>query len=110
MPYNDFVYLNSKIFQYISRDYSEFNIGGKIERSLDGTGFCDYSTVKRRWVINFEIDSRQLLRLKSIKDLHSVISYTDWDNSNYNTIWVSDYNPKYVGEDIFNLSVELEEK
>jgi hypothetical protein len=41
MPYNDFVYLNSKIFQYISRDYSEFNIGGKIERSLDGTGFCD---------------------------------------------------------------------
>jgi hypothetical protein len=109
MPYNDFVYLNSKIFQYINRDYTEFNIGGKIERSLDGTGTKDIVTTKRRWSIVFEVDSRQLLRLKSIKDLHSNISYTDWDNSNYTTIWENDFVPKYVGDDLFNIQIDLEQ-
>jgi hypothetical protein len=108
MLYNDYIFLNSKIFQYITRDYTEFNIGGKIERSLNGTATQDFVCTKGRFTFNLELDTRQLARIKAIFDTHTTISLTDWDGSIYSVLYTSDYSPKYIGEDIFNLSVEFE--
>jgi hypothetical protein len=109
MPYQDYIYLNQKLFQYISRDYTEFNIGGKIERSLDGTATQDFVCTKGRFTFGLELDSRQLARIKAIFNTHTTISLTDWDGVSYSTLWVGEgFSPKYLGEDFFNLSIELE--
>lgn len=105
---NDFIYLNSKLFLYITRQFSNPKIGGNIERTLSGKAIRDTIVGKSKWTFTFECDYREYLRLKSIFDLNSSFVLKDWDSTSYTVLVANQFSPQFDGT-YFAITLELEE-
>jgi hypothetical protein len=105
---NNFIYLNGKIFKFTDRKIDTFYTGGRLERTLNATGTIDRGTQKNRLSFSFDVDSRQLLRLKVIFD-SSTITLVDWDGVSYTVIISSNFSPVFNGEDNYSITLEFEE-
>lgn len=105
----DYIKLNNKLFYFTNRQFKEFKIGSGIERSLNGTLREDVIATKKAWTFNFELDVEDLIRLKSIFDLHNIFPFVDYDGQSYQVAWDGDFEPQPVDIDIFTIEVKLEE-
>jgi hypothetical protein len=112
---NKFISIGGKVFEPISRQYSELDIQSNAQRTLNGTRNIDYVTSKGKWSFSFELDERNLARLKTIKNLHASFTLIDYTTTSYTVHWVSEWNPVFIGVDEFNsewhsIQVELEQE
>jgi len=105
---NSYIFLNEKLFQYISRIYTEQKIGSKLERTLSGIAKREIVTTKRKWSFTFEFDERQYYRIKSIFDLNTQFILIDWDLSTYTVISINDFAPTFDGT-YFQITLDIEE-
>jgi len=95
----------------VNRDYKEIDVGGDWKTLLNGNVTRDYSTTISQWLFQIHgIDKKTLDRLKTIYDLKTNFSFTDYDSKTYTVVWFATeftYEERYPG--IFNIEVPLRE-
>ena len=108
---NDFITLDGKVYQYISRKYVNKKQGSSPTRSLDGTLNIDYASIpKVEWTFLFEVDNRQLLRLHNMWLLNAEIAMVDWDSSSYTVATTNEeFAPNFEGEGISTVTIDFKE-
>jgi hypothetical protein len=111
MSYTNYIYMNSKVFEFTKRTVIDTNIGGEIERTLNGSATVDFIGTIKEWSFLFDsIDSRQLLRLYNIYLLHTTFTLIDYDGTSYTVLWNSKkFEPIENGEEDYSVTVPLTE-
>jgi hypothetical protein len=112
---NDFITINGKLFIFIDRKCPEIKQNSKAERSLNGTLNIDVlsTQTKKEWTFNFEVDLRNLERLRSLWRLNNSVSMIDWDSVSYTVACTSQsFDENFIGEmdDSYWFNVTLEFK
>jgi hypothetical protein len=110
--YNDYIFLNGKLFQFVDRKHTKFNsTKTTINRTLNNSGWVDTTGVaKNRWVFVLDQTSRVIDRLETIWDLNSSLSLIDWDGTTYSSVAITnEFEDSFNGDDNFTITLNLEE-
>ena len=98
---NDYIWINDHIYEYKTRQGNETKQFSTPSRSLNGTLCVDIlsNVTKVKFNFLFEVNQRQLNRLKSLWKLNSELTLKDWDLQEYSVACVSsEFSPEFLGE------------
>jgi hypothetical protein len=98
---NDYIWINDNIYEYKTRQGSETKQSSTPSRSLNGTLCVDLlsNSTKGKFNFLFEVNQRQLNRLKTLWRLNSELVLKDWDLQEYDVACTSpEFSPDFLGE------------
>lgn len=98
---NNYIWVNGHIYEYKTRQGNEAKQFSTPSRSLNGTLCLDLlsNLTKSKFSFLFEVNQRQLNRLRSLWQLNSKLILKDWDSKEYFVACVSpEFSPEFLGE------------
>jgi hypothetical protein len=98
---NDFIWINDHIYEYKTRQGNDVKQFSSPTRSLNGSLCVDIlsNSTKGKWNFLFEVNQRQLNRLKALWRLNSILTLKDWNLEEYAVACTStEFSPDFLGE------------